>query len=427
MSKTQHVPLMSRILDGTVADPHAQIELEVAAWHAAGNTEPIGSLTHGPQLHDFLGMTWSEYKRWVSDPKALTAIIDERRARAGADTTRVEIGSTMEAYCPVNWGAAYGGTDSDDHLWVEQDEQRVRKDIWIYHDGIYHAFVCEGAPEQGPWRSRCGNHTTWTLETKIPGAPRCAACEETSNDPRRPQWEGTLAWQTTRDRHPSKCLSCLPKAPPLSRERELPSHRYAMTFRIGSAERRRHAHPLIDKTKGGGPARIMGTRIPVWLLWAWHGMGLRDEQILAMYPSLEHEAISAAYAYVADHPDEIQAEVDAADFDGVQPTVREQKIIDAFENAYDECSDATGIRRADLDAEDVRAWLRCGRSKHVEPHLYIPQDEHAVPARLGIGASGLLIMRCTACGHSYRASEPRNARRICPELSGQRQARTRSS
>jgi hypothetical protein len=42
---------------------------EIDRWHNSDSQE---------QLHDFLGMTWDEYKLWVENPKTLNSIIEKR-------------------------------------------------------------------------------------------------------------------------------------------------------------------------------------------------------------------------------------------------------------------------------------------------------------------------------------------------------------
>lgn len=46
----------------------------IDAWHAA---QPDAELP----LHEWLGMTWAEYKRWVEAPAALPRILAERAPR----------------------------------------------------------------------------------------------------------------------------------------------------------------------------------------------------------------------------------------------------------------------------------------------------------------------------------------------------------
>lgn len=71
------------------------------------------------------------------------------------------------------------------------------------------------------------------------------------------------------------------------------------------------AFPGIEQTPGilGGDARIVRTRIPVWLLEQAHRQGLSDAQILASYPSLRAEDLANARAYARAHRDEIERQL----------------------------------------------------------------------------------------------------------------------
>lgn len=58
---------MDCVLDGRTL--WTDIEAFVGRWHADAGKE---------SLHDFLGMTWSEYSLWVEQPAALRVIIAAR-------------------------------------------------------------------------------------------------------------------------------------------------------------------------------------------------------------------------------------------------------------------------------------------------------------------------------------------------------------
>jgi uncharacterized protein (DUF433 family) len=64
----------------------------------------------------------------------------------------------------------------------------------------------------------------------------------------------------------------------------------------------------IIKTPGvcGGDARVKGTRISIWGLEEWRRLGWSDARILESYPQLKPEDLAAAWAYVAQHPGEIE-------------------------------------------------------------------------------------------------------------------------
>lgn len=49
----------------------ADIDDYVDAWHTADE--------EGPDLPEFLGMTFEEYAQWVGDPKVLEGIVETRR------------------------------------------------------------------------------------------------------------------------------------------------------------------------------------------------------------------------------------------------------------------------------------------------------------------------------------------------------------
>lgn len=86
-AKTQTAPLrpdpppdnsfMARCVRGEVEDPETAIHNEIDEWHGSNGSKP---------LHEFLGMTWEEYKRWSSTPPpganhVLRNIIAERKAK----------------------------------------------------------------------------------------------------------------------------------------------------------------------------------------------------------------------------------------------------------------------------------------------------------------------------------------------------------
>ena len=63
----------------------------------------------------------------------------------------------------------------------------------------------------------------------------------------------------------------------------------------------------ITKTPGvcGGSACISGTRLPVWQFVEAHRLGATDGQLLASYPELTLDDLTAARIYAAAHPLEI--------------------------------------------------------------------------------------------------------------------------
>jgi uncharacterized protein (DUF433 family) len=59
----------------------------------------------------------------------------------------------------------------------------------------------------------------------------------------------------------------------------------------------------------GGQARIRNTRIPVWTLVAYRQQGAPDEELLANYPGLTAEDLSAAWHYYEQNPEQIDREI----------------------------------------------------------------------------------------------------------------------
>ncbi len=73
------------------------------------------------------------------------------------------------------------------------------------------------------------------------------------------------------------------------------------------------AHPGIDLQDKicGGSARIIRTRIPVWLLEAMRRDGRTDAALLADYPSLTAEDLTNAWNYARSHREEMDREIAA--------------------------------------------------------------------------------------------------------------------
>ncbi len=68
---------------------------------------------------------------------------------------------------------------------------------------------------------------------------------------------------------------------------------------------------LIVKTPGvlGGSARIVQTRVPVWVLVNRRQFGHSDKGFLEDYPFLTAEQLAAAWAYAKEHAQEIAEEI----------------------------------------------------------------------------------------------------------------------
>jgi len=74
-----------------------------------------------------------------------------------------------------------------------------------------------------------------------------------------------------------------------------------------------NAHPGIDFQDGicGGSARLIRTRIQVWLLESLRRQGATDSTLLAAYPTINAEDLANAWAYARAHRDEMDAEIAA--------------------------------------------------------------------------------------------------------------------
>ncbi len=73
------------------------------------------------------------------------------------------------------------------------------------------------------------------------------------------------------------------------------------------------ASPGIESTSDvfGGEARIVRTRIPVWLLVQMRRLGVSEADILRSYPTLRAEDLTNAWAYARLFPDEIEQQIQA--------------------------------------------------------------------------------------------------------------------
>lgn len=73
------------------------------------------------------------------------------------------------------------------------------------------------------------------------------------------------------------------------------------------------AHPGIDFQENvcGGAARVIRTRIPVWLLESLRRGGKTDAELLTAYPSLNAEDLANAWNYARSHREEMDREIAA--------------------------------------------------------------------------------------------------------------------
>lgn len=71
------------------------------------------------------------------------------------------------------------------------------------------------------------------------------------------------------------------------------------------------AAPGVEKTAGvcGGSARIVRTRIPVWILVQALRLGVSEGELLASYPTLRAEDLANAWAYARLFHDEIERDI----------------------------------------------------------------------------------------------------------------------
>ncbi|WP_034419634.1 DUF433 domain-containing protein [Candidatus Entotheonella palauensis] len=69
--------------------------------------------------------------------------------------------------------------------------------------------------------------------------------------------------------------------------------------------------PGVISTSGicGGHPRIIGTRIPVWVLVQYRKLGASEADLLNAYPTLRAEDLANAWAYYRAHLDEIERQM----------------------------------------------------------------------------------------------------------------------
>jgi uncharacterized protein (DUF433 family) len=59
----------------------------------------------------------------------------------------------------------------------------------------------------------------------------------------------------------------------------------------------------------GGSARIIRTRIPVWLLERYRRLGMNEGELLRAYPTLRAIDLVEAWRYAESHPEEMDREI----------------------------------------------------------------------------------------------------------------------
>nr|VFJ76143.1 MAG: Uncharacterized conserved protein, DUF433 family [Candidatus Kentron sp. FM]VFK08154.1 MAG: Uncharacterized conserved protein, DUF433 family [Candidatus Kentron sp. FM] len=74
-----------------------------------------------------------------------------------------------------------------------------------------------------------------------------------------------------------------------------------------------HAWPGVESSPDvcGGEARIVRTRIPVWLLARARELGSSEAELLTAWPTLRAEDLVCAWRYARAHPNEIRRDIDA--------------------------------------------------------------------------------------------------------------------
>ena len=68
-------------------------------------------------------------------------------------------------------------------------------------------------------------------------------------------------------------------------------------------------HPHVELTPEGSPV-VVGSRVPVRRLWAWHRRGTTIETLLKRYPQLGPARVLDALAFAYDNQDLVLADLD---------------------------------------------------------------------------------------------------------------------
>src|SRR5882762_10453976 len=71
------------------------------------------------------------------------------------------------------------------------------------------------------------------------------------------------------------------------------------------------AFPGIESRPGvsGGEPCVVRTRIPVWVLEQARRLGTSEAELLRIYPTLQADDLTNAWAYVSSHRDEIDQDI----------------------------------------------------------------------------------------------------------------------
>jgi len=84
-------------------------------------------------------------------------------------------------------------------------------------------------------------------------------------------------------------------------------------------------HPHVELTPDGSPL-VVGSRVPVRRLWAWHRRGTTIETLLKRYPQLGPARVLDALAFAYDN-----AELVAADLAREQALLGKEEVPPALE------------------------------------------------------------------------------------------------
>jgi len=70
-----------------------------------------------------------------------------------------------------------------------------------------------------------------------------------------------------------------------------------------------HPHVEMSEKMAGSPV-VIGSRVPVRRLWAWHRRGVSVETLVKRYPSLGWAKVLGALAFAYDNEELIEADLD---------------------------------------------------------------------------------------------------------------------
>src|SRR5215831_9981046 len=70
-----------------------------------------------------------------------------------------------------------------------------------------------------------------------------------------------------------------------------------------------HPHVRVDASVLGGSPHVIGSRVPVRRLWAWHRGGAAVETLVKRYPQLGPAKILDALSFAYDNQDLIDADL----------------------------------------------------------------------------------------------------------------------